>query len=97
MYAAPYQSTITWVPLDSLNGNFLQYTYGDILLFRGAGTATIRSVADPFGRTNDITVVPGANVQIVAPLVQTGFQQLDGSLYIDSVGLVDVAFLTVAR
>jgi hypothetical protein len=97
MYTSPFQSTVVWTTLDPVNGNFLKFTFGDSLLFRGLGTATVLSVPDLFGRTADIPIVPGGGIQIVAPLVQAGFMQPDGSLYIDSVGAVEVAFLSTTR
>lgn len=97
MYVATPAQDVVFTTLSNADGNYLRMAGGEILLFQGAGTATIVGVTDPYGRAANITVTPGADIAVVGPLMPVGFLQSDDSVYIDSTGSIDVAFLAPAR
>ena len=79
---------LPWTASDNVNGNSVPHTGREILLVRndnvGAQTATVASIADPFGRTADCVISLAAAeywISQLFPLV--GWQQADGNLFID--------------
>lgn len=56
-------------------------------------TVTITSVADPLGRTNDITAasIPAGEIWLFGPFSVTGWRQTNGKLYFEA-DTADVLF-----
>lgn len=77
-----------FTPGDAVNGLQYQATGREVVLVRninvGSQTFTLLSVADEFGRKGDITtysLAAGEFAVLIPPL--KGFQQADGSVWID--------------
>jgi hypothetical protein len=52
----------------------------------GAQTVTVTSVADPYGRTGDISTysIGAGEFAILGPFKTTGWQQTDGKVYLEA-------------
>lgn len=82
---------ITMTAADPSNKSQIVATGREIVIAHNTGalarTVTITSVADPYGRTKDITaesIAPGALRVYGAGLEITGWQQTDGKLYFEA-------------
>lgn len=78
--------TVTWTAADTTNDNAVPLTGREILLAQNTDTAphnvTVSSVADPMGRTADITdAIPAGDVRVYGGFPTTGWLQEDGNLY----------------
>ncbi len=80
--------TLTMTAGDASNGNQFTFTGRDVVILHNTGvstrTYTITSVADPYGRTGDITtqnITAGAYMAI-GPFSVDGWRQTDGQFYI---------------
>jgi len=81
-------ATITWTSADASNDHYFDNTSSQVLLFikNGAGTrtVTVASVADPYGRTGDLSIVCTANGYSVAgPFPPFLFNQAAAKINID--------------
>lgn len=84
--AAAAKLTMTAADVANMN----QVTFGgeDLVIAHNTGgspyTLTITSVADPFGRTQDITTysIPAGEYAIFGPFKAAGWLQSDGKLYL---------------
>ncbi len=80
---------VTLAAADVGNGNKFVATGNDLVVVQNTDavnpyTYTITSVADPYGRTKDITtesIAPSA-IRIFGPMKQTGWMQTDGTILI---------------
>lgn len=89
---------LTFQAADGTNNNAVTMSGRDLLVVRnttGGGLAlTIQTLADPYGRTGNITETIAAGVQkVYGPFGQTGFQQADGKLYVDAAAGLDLAVI----
>lgn len=80
---------LTWTAADPTNKNAVDVIGGEILLIRNDDAAaqgvTLTSVADPFGRTADLTEsIPAGEYRAFGPVRLEGWRQADGKLYIDA-------------
>jgi len=80
--------TLTMSAGDASNGNTFAFTGRDVVILHNTGastrTYTITSIADPYGRTGDITtqnILTGVYMAI-GPLSVDGWRQTDGQYYI---------------
>jgi hypothetical protein len=86
----PADGTVfVWTAADTVNGNSFVYTGRDLVLIRNRSasskTAVIRSSADPFNRTGDVTVsLMAGQFKVVGPLIAIGWKQADSSIWLDS-------------
>jgi len=74
---------------DTTNQNSFKANGNDIVVARNtdssAHTVTITSTDDKFGRQEDITQsVPAGDIYIFGPLPLHGWQQSDGSIYLEA-------------
>lgn len=102
VYSGLPVSTLEWSLLDAANGNSIRITGGELLQFRsagGAGSVTIVSTMDPQGRTGNLVIDLEDDSSIVYSLCiqPIGFQQADGTVFINSTGPVEFAFWTTPR
>lgn len=81
-------ATLTMTAGDASNGNKFPLTGREIVVFHNTGvstrTITVSSVADPYGRTGDLTAVnitAGAYMWL-GPFDIQGWRQTDGQLYV---------------
>ena len=79
-------TVVTMTAIDVGNGNNVTCSGNDLLVFQNSGgspyTITINSVADPQGRTGDVTTLSMAagEIRIFNPVAR-GWQQADGTLW----------------
>lgn len=78
----------TWEAADVANKNEFPFTGREVLLIKSADAGVqdviITSVADSFGREQDLTVsVAAAAEHAVALLDRSGWMQSDGTLYLE--------------
>ena len=100
VYDSPAYQTLVWTTLDNTNGNYIKIAGGELLQFRGSGEILIITTTDPYGRTDGSGVlftVSGSNIIVVGPVLPVGFVQPDGSIYINSDGSLEAAFVALAR
>lgn len=83
-------TTLTMTAADTSNQNQFVASGNDLVVAHNTGlssrTITITSVADPYGRTKDVsavTITAGAYM-IFGPLYLTGWQQTDGKVYLEA-------------
>lgn len=80
-------TTLTMTAVDISNGNKFALTGREILILHNTGvstrTYTISSVADPYGRSGDITTsnILAAAYMIIGPFDITAWRQTDGQMY----------------
>lgn len=93
---------VTYAAADQANGNQFQHTGKELLLMRNshatnAGTVTVKSVADDFGRTQDITTYNLDAGEFAAFLMTDtrGWRQGDGMIYLDIAGTGTIGFLVI--
>jgi len=89
----------TYTAGDAVNNNSIALTGQERILVKNTDTAShsilIHSVADPFGRVGDLTIPVAAGVELLLGQAQTvGFQQADGTLWVDPVSAL-VEFLVL--
>lgn len=82
-------AAVTMTAADTGNGNQFTSSGNDLLLVQNTGgvtyTVTISSVADPYGRTGDVTTQNVAAGEIRAFwLPALGWQQSDGKIYVSA-------------
>ena len=91
---------LTQAAWDNANGNRFIATGKELVLAQntdvGAQTVTITSVADPYGRTGNVTAfsIPAGGLAIFGPFNVQGWQQSDGYIYIDA-SVVTVKFSVI--
>lgn len=79
---------VTETAIDTVNGNQFVLTGNEIIIVRNTDvaqqTVTVTSVADPYGRTNDITghAIAAGALAVFGPFPAIGWKQTDGMLYI---------------
>lgn len=84
--AAPYVDIAATNAFDNANGMTLQIDGGTMIFWRnqsgGALTFTITSIADPYGRTKDITAhsIPDTNFCYTGEFPQVGWNSGSGNL-----------------
>jgi hypothetical protein len=71
---------------DASNGNASPLQGGEFLLVRNSGASarvfSITSVADPFGRSGDISeTIQAGETRLYGPFLISGWRQNDGSIY----------------
>lgn len=98
-YAAD-AADLTMEAADVTNGNQFVASGNDLVIAHNTGasaaTITIRSVADPYGRTGDISYSLGAGEYAVfGPFPCLGWQQSDGKIYLEA-SSADVKFGVLA-
>lgn len=94
---------VTMTAADSVNGSQFALTGREVVVIQNAGastrTYTVSSVADPYGRSADITsasIAAGA-ILVLGPLALSGWQQIDGNLYLSAshaevkIGIIQLA------
>lgn len=81
---------VTMTAADTTNHEQIALTGREVLLIQNTGasshTYTITSVADPYGRTGDIstqTIAAGA-IHVLGPFGLQGWQQTNGFLYLQA-------------
>ena len=93
--AAPggYSSTgavVAMTAADITNKNQFVATGGDLVIAQNSGaspyTVTITSVADPYGRTKDVTAfsLNAGEIAVFGPFPALGWQQTDGKIYLEA-------------
>lgn len=81
---------VTMTAADTSNKEQFALTGREILLVHNTGassyTYTITSVADPYGRTGDITTqsIAAGAIHTLGPFGLAGWQQTDGRLYLEA-------------
>lgn len=87
------QLNLVETPTDPVNGNAVPLTGREVVLLHNtdsvAHTVTLHSVADNFGRTNDITSysIPANTIAVISflgMLGAAGWKQTDGTLHLTS-------------
>src|SRR6476660_1851250 len=80
---------ITYTTGDAINGHKLTSTGKEVLIAKNTGavarTVTVTSAPDQMGRTKDIaaeSIAAGAE-RVFGPFSQLGWQQTDGTIYVD--------------
>lgn len=88
-YAATL-TTLTMTAADTVNLNEFVAGDNDLLVIHNTGgvtyTVTVTSVADPFGRSGDlsaINITAGAYA-VFGPMKLTGWKQTDGKIYLQA-------------
>lgn len=80
---------LTWTGADVANGNQFQATGREILLARNTDTlshnVSVTSVADPYGRTGNITndAIAAGAFRVYQQFPITGWMQSDGYVYLN--------------
>jgi hypothetical protein len=79
----------TWTAADTSNQNDFLLTGRETLLIKNEDASsqdvTITSVADPYGRTGDLTVTVAASDEVALHFsARDGWMQSDGALYLDT-------------
>lgn len=75
---------------DNVNGNRFVATGKELVVAHntdvGAQTVSVTSVADPYGRTGNITTfsIPAGSIAVFGPFNVQGWQQADGYIYLDA-------------
>lgn len=94
---------VTMTAADTTNFEQFAWSGRDILLIQNTGgssyTYTITSIADPFGRTGNITTqsIAAGAIHVLGPLSLEGWRQTDGMLYLEASNTaVKVGVITVA-
>jgi len=81
---------VTFTAADAVNFNNFVSTGRELLLVNNpsgsAYTVTVHSVADPLGRTGDITTysVGAGKTSMLGPFLQPGWLQSDGTVWVDA-------------
>lgn len=90
---------VAFTACDQVNGNYARLSGGEVLVARGTGAITIKSVPDALGRLGDLTrTLTGTEHAVYfGPFPVAGFGQVDGSLYFNGVSTVSVAILSPSR
>lgn len=89
---------LTWINSDNVNGNDVTLTGREILFVwndtAAAVTVTVQSVADPYGRTGNVSrSVPAGQYYAFQRFPTDGWLQADGRLWIDTTAAIKVALL----
>ncbi len=90
-------AALTMEAADPTNKNQFVATGADLVFAHntgaGAATVTINSVADPYGRTGDISSysIPAGGYAVFGPFPSLGWQQSDGYIYLEA-SSTDVKF-----
>jgi hypothetical protein len=102
---APYSHVgvdLTLITGDIVNNHQVRLTGKELLLVQNtagtAGTVTITSAVDAYGRTKDITArsVPAGAITVFEPFQLQGWMQTDGYLYVSvSATTMKLAVLTL--
>jgi hypothetical protein len=105
----PHPGTITanlldtpFAAADQANGNQFPHTGSELLVMRNAhatnaGTVTVKSAADVYGRTGDVTTY-SLEAGDTAALLMTdtnGWRQTDGNVWLDIAGTGTINFLVL--
>ena len=81
---------LTVAAADTTNQNSFKANGNDLVVAHntdsGSHTVTITSVEDRYGRTEDISSysIPAGEIHIFGPFPTHGWQQTDGSIYLES-------------
>lgn len=81
---------IAWLAADAVNKEQFPLTGQELLLAWNTGaspyTITITSIADPYGRSDDITAesIAAGDIRMFGPFDIVGWQQSDGNLYFEA-------------
>lgn len=92
---------ISFTDADSVNDHEFDNSSGDVILLvdntsGGALVATVVSIADPFGRTGDLTVTTAATSKsIVGPLQSILFNQSGALVNVDTAAAATLKFAAV--
>lgn len=83
------EADVTMAAADQGDGNQFTFAGKDLVIARntgaGAHTITITSVADPYGRTQNISYSLGAGeIAVFGPFEAAGWQQSDGQVYLSA-------------
>jgi hypothetical protein len=94
---------VTMTAADVANGSQFPLTGRELVLIQNTGassrTYTVSSVADPYGRSADITTasIAAGAILVLGPLALSGWQQADGALYLSAshaevkIGIIQLA------
>ena len=96
-------AVLTYEAADTVNKNQTPLTGKELIIARNVDatnpyTVTINSVADPYGRTLDITAdsLAAGVAHIYGPFGMTGWRQADGMLYFEGNNLkIEFAVVTL--
>lgn len=93
-------SALTYTPADASNGNRFVTNGQQICLVRNVSgtskTITVSSVADPYGRVQDLTThsIAAGAVHLLPRFPATGWKQADGHIWVTG-STVDIEFCVI--
>lgn len=89
---------LSFTAADATNGNYMWMNGGEFLVLKGAGAFTIASVPDTLGRSQDLTgTLQAGETFLIGPWAVSGYAQPNGSLSINAVSGVSIAWVSPLR